>query len=617
MADTYTYAALSQDSAGIRLLTVWPGAWDDEVRCDLQHTSLDDKPSYEALSYTWGDANDTRQISLGGYPWSVTANLEVAIRYLRQEDRPRVIWIDALCINQADLEERARQVPRMQQIYKLADAVIAWLGPPGDDGHTAMASIEKWAKCLADSDVDVMAMTPEYFQQQGFDLSAMSWAAIWSLLERPYWERVWVIQELAICAENSHPPDGGLAISSDPGRIVCGSKTLPSWMFQIVCFTLCIIGRSEAFLDGPQALEPWLSIATKGTPPAVKMFLTALSHDDGSRLHPSGLLQITSMFKATDPRDKIYALINLLRNEDAVGIKVDYTKPLELVLTDLVKHLVKTDGDLSSLPRNCHKLTSLTPSWAPDVIEPVLTSGAAWVNGPDLYRAAGNIPIDVDFTEDPPALIAKGVLIGEMELVFGPCIHHLLPGVETLSPDSFKEAMPEWDRANQRLREFVQKAPPVDHERLWRTLVMDLDMTDFDNVLQPAPPAMALGFRVVFAIEELPADFLPELPEEARKVKYTKESGFPRNYMECLQSRSFFTTKGGDMGLGPFLSQPGDVVAALFGAKTFMALRSRDEAQGGAFEYLGNVYVQGGMNGEFVQDYIAGNTARAEYFKIY
>jgi Heterokaryon incompatibility protein (HET) len=84
----------------IRLISVLPGDWTDEVKCELSRLSLESRPRYEALSYVWGDPNDTRPIIVDGWEVQVTANLEPALRRLRYPDIPRVLWVDAVCTYQ-------------------------------------------------------------------------------------------------------------------------------------------------------------------------------------------------------------------------------------------------------------------------------------------------------------------------------------------------------------------------------------------------------------------------------------------------------------------------------------------------------------------------------------
>jgi len=120
----YQYSKLSQDSRQIRLVHILPGIWDDPISCQLHTASLDSSLTYQALSYVWGDPKVTKPISLHGSIFSVTLNLHVALRRLRCAIDTRIIWIDALCINQRDIDERTQQVVLMSSIYQGCSEVI-------------------------------------------------------------------------------------------------------------------------------------------------------------------------------------------------------------------------------------------------------------------------------------------------------------------------------------------------------------------------------------------------------------------------------------------------------------------------------------------------------------
>lgn len=98
------YAKLDVERRQIRLAHILPGRWSENVSCKLTVVSLDDKPSYEALSYAWGDPSDKVPIFLEGLTFPVTKNLHLALRRLRHVGETRHIWVDALCINQSDSE---------------------------------------------------------------------------------------------------------------------------------------------------------------------------------------------------------------------------------------------------------------------------------------------------------------------------------------------------------------------------------------------------------------------------------------------------------------------------------------------------------------------------------
>jgi Heterokaryon incompatibility protein (HET) len=99
----------------------------------LFHRSSIDKPhSYEALSYVWGFLSSSESLRCDGKSISITPNLRDALRKLRLVDRHRALWVDQICINQSDKDEKSSQVALMDRIYRMAEQVIAWLGPNPD-----------------------------------------------------------------------------------------------------------------------------------------------------------------------------------------------------------------------------------------------------------------------------------------------------------------------------------------------------------------------------------------------------------------------------------------------------------------------------------------------------
>ncbi|KAJ9637159.1 hypothetical protein H2199_007445 [Coniosporium tulheliwenetii] len=109
---------LDSASQDIRLLSLLPGHWEDDIRCSVRVVSLKDNPAYETLSYVWGDPTVTKPIFVDGGETQITTNLEDALRHLRDPDNALTVWIDALCINQASDEEKQHQVGMMREIYR-------------------------------------------------------------------------------------------------------------------------------------------------------------------------------------------------------------------------------------------------------------------------------------------------------------------------------------------------------------------------------------------------------------------------------------------------------------------------------------------------------------------
>ncbi|KAE9380809.1 HET-domain-containing protein, partial [Stipitochalara longipes BDJ] len=103
--------------SSIRLITLHPGDFNDSIRCTLEVFELASVPSYEAISYVWGDPTPRNRIRCNGRRYLIGDNLNDTIRRVRSKDEPRVIWVDALCIDQVNLGERSHQVLLMRDVY--------------------------------------------------------------------------------------------------------------------------------------------------------------------------------------------------------------------------------------------------------------------------------------------------------------------------------------------------------------------------------------------------------------------------------------------------------------------------------------------------------------------
>jgi Heterokaryon incompatibility protein (HET) len=190
----YTYSPLDSNTSEFRLVTIEPGEFDEPIRGSIHHAFLDDGPSFEALSYVWGDATVKEEIQLHGQPFQITKNLTTALRYIRHQDTDRVLWIDAICINQQDIPERSNQVPRMRNIYLSATMVLAWLGEPTPDSDTGMRCIKELGELFEDYKGTIRPrkeFTEDFCEEIGIYVANYSWPAIYGILRREYWLRIW------------------------------------------------------------------------------------------------------------------------------------------------------------------------------------------------------------------------------------------------------------------------------------------------------------------------------------------------------------------------------------------------------------------------------------------
>lgn len=126
--NNFVYEPLDLEQSQIRLLNLLPGNERQRIECALFTATLEEKGfTYEALSYTWGSKHTTDTILLDGKPCLVTSNLNDALRRLRHPDESRILWVDAICINQQNDTERSQQVGLMRRIYSQASKVVIWL----------------------------------------------------------------------------------------------------------------------------------------------------------------------------------------------------------------------------------------------------------------------------------------------------------------------------------------------------------------------------------------------------------------------------------------------------------------------------------------------------------
>ncbi|PMD18432.1 HET-domain-containing protein, partial [Hyaloscypha hepaticicola] len=155
----------------------------------LIDTTLAKNTQYYCLSYTWGMGPYEYSIRMGDHRICIPRNLYRALRYLQLKDKPRLVWVDFFCINQEDAEERQTQVEMMYQIYQGAREVVVDLGH-ASDGSENLPGLFKDIIVAASEEYGIHA------KPQTPNTLAGHWHAFKSFLERPWFTRVWIIQEV-------------------------------------------------------------------------------------------------------------------------------------------------------------------------------------------------------------------------------------------------------------------------------------------------------------------------------------------------------------------------------------------------------------------------------------
>jgi len=170
MANNFRYEPLV-GSYSTRVITLLPSASrEDRVEVSIAEIDLERSPTYEALSYAWGDPSQRVALLCHGKDLHVTPNCESALRHLRQENGVRTLWVDAICINQSSMDDRNRQVRIMGDIYSKASLVLIWLGPAASVDPSLFRSFHEFEglRCM-DQEAQAFLSTQLYQALQGND----------------------------------------------------------------------------------------------------------------------------------------------------------------------------------------------------------------------------------------------------------------------------------------------------------------------------------------------------------------------------------------------------------------------------------------------------------------
>ncbi|KAF2185647.1 HET-domain-containing protein [Zopfia rhizophila CBS 207.26] len=353
----YEYRPLHEN---IRILYLGPAEnFSDPVEASLLHCDVfrpvgcyDDPPpsEYEAVSYCWGEKPDfSHSLTCDGQTLKITANVDSLLRHLRRPTRPRSLWIDAICINQEDVEEKAVQVRLMGAIFRGAQKVHIWLGEAAPEDHISW-TFAVLKKAAASSNQDIIS------PYEDGSLMDDNEDAVPRFLSRPWFRRRWVLQEVALAHDIT---------------VRCGPyKT--SW---------------NSFVEGISVLKSHVATQTiRLNPEATGSVETLAAISSGSH-HILDLMFNFHATRCSDPRDRLFALsgmargISTRRSMDMTRIYmgVDYSKDWpstymlfaqECVISEHAEDLLQHAVSFSPLSQQDDKWPSWVPNWSKERLSP-------------------------------------------------------------------------------------------------------------------------------------------------------------------------------------------------------------------------------------------------------
>ena len=453
------YRPLDESKAEIRLLKINRAVEGSRVDCTLWHVSCAETwPDYKALSYCWGDTKDNVDVIVNNWTVPVTRNLEAALRELYNRD-VESLWVDALCINQKDQDERGHQILRMKNIYSRASETVAWLGPDKDGyAETAFACMRLLETRKPEAEFAEVVGSIKKRARTETNRPAQL-VAVRQMIRLPYWKRTWVIQELA------------LSVFVD---FYWGKSTMDAYTFISGIETYARSKNSTGNFNG------WRQI--QGIMHAMIAF-----NPDKDDSKPKGMsleiaLGSTALSQATDLRDKVFGIIGLCSNGSTLLPSPDYHGSLELLLrqlriNELRQFVPAAKGathpmDLICLDYPRWPKKSVVPSWVTDW-QAVWDSESANVFYSALdrgmnaaYRACGSSEQTVTISDNGLVLTVRG---------------YLFDSIEQLSPrsprrDASQSPYPsvvDASTAAPRFGDNPYTNVAKTYEAIWRTLMMD------------------------------------------------------------------------------------------------------------------------------------------------
>ncbi|KAH7400670.1 heterokaryon incompatibility protein-domain-containing protein [Phaeosphaeria sp. MPI-PUGE-AT-0046c] len=563
-----------------RLINIQHGPFDAALTLDIFHSTLQHETSvaFDALSYVWGSPDSPQSIkveiassdgTIRAFDVSVTHNLATALRHLRRPDAGRIIWADAICINQSDYDERAQQVLMMGDIYRSAKNVVAFLGPAVDDSSIAMNMINN-ISCSVEVDFGSGLVKPSTGPN-----ADPSWAnmhkplrierdcllALYHLIHREWFERLWIRQEIGL--------GGSRAI------LLCGHDSIEWSSF---CRAIFVLHRrpleDSGVLDreGLDSLRDRLGVADT----------VALYSNRAFRF--TNLRRQIGRSKCTDQRDRIYGVLGQLRGATQLSIVPDYNKTVAEVYVDATKKNIRILGDLSVLCQ-CELRDTATsddepfhlPSWVPDWSRP-LFSAAIHEAQPPFFNQLPALESMNDSTLRAYGLRCATVL--HVARAFGSSLEF---ADDTTTAERVREALLS-------LKDHVVTADDFAHAI--QAFCRCLWLNNFNTRWLPAVPHEApfeesLSLTRTLLDASNPISRAISLPEAGRCLEKLRTA---------CRDRALFVTDNGHLGMAPECVTTNNEVCILFGTWKPVVLRPVSQTQ---YRVVGgDCYIHGLMNAE-------------------
>jgi hypothetical protein len=607
----YSYTPLAEKD--IRLVRLTRRRLFGGVERSLIHVSLEKAPPYECVSYTWGDSTKTHSILIDGFQLPVSTSVYNILHQRASIWSSRLLWIDAICINQNDTEERARQVQNMRIIYKTANRVTVFLGS-SPDAKYAIILLNKLAFWTKNCEplVQWRRIIDSYMRHEEMrGQKPKDWAALMRLFNNPWFERAWVVQEVTMASEI---------------YVLYGGKYINWEVLMYVILALgkgeCAVLKSAVTRVDKDHMIPFLPGLSNGI--LLQEFRTLFLSSEPMKLHL--ILRACLPFHATEPRDKIFAIQGITEAVLHPLLPINYNKKVSEVLLSTARYFLQTPESLHVLQLagiGWKRKNEDIPSWVVDwtmARPPHFLSFSNLGNSESAYKAAVQDARQVRQGRSEKSIVLEGIHWDDIdELGDSRDID-----IHDNSPVDVRDSKRMWLSWFRRAEDLShRKAPDPYHtgqplsEAFWRTMIGDngegrpanpdyyLNFLDFrENVLR----TNSSEGEVLTKSEE---DFLRERKKGQRPFdsSFVGIWAFARAAGCACNDRRFAVTRKGYLAIVPPLTKLGDIVCLVMGAEVPFIMRklplhqsNEDYRDQQCYNLIGECYVHGIMDGEVLKD---------------
>ncbi|EPE32089.1 hypothetical protein GLAREA_12171 [Glarea lozoyensis ATCC 20868] len=551
----------------IRLLRLEQGEF-PYLTVSYEVAHLDKNPDFIALSYCWGDPTPTFRILLAGSLFGVTESLHQFLRRAIELGYSNSrLWIDAICIDQNNIQERGHQVKLMKEVYSNAQLVVIWLGEEAENSDMAFELIKAVQPLLA---TDRPPRSEAILQEsQVTEPGSMQWQALGKLFWRPWFSRLWIIQEVVL-SRHAEMLAGSRSCQWDVATSFADGVNQHDLYRCIMSHEeLAAIQTATRSYVGPG----WQTLRT--TSITRKDLAQGITRKAGITLYNYGNQ------KATDPRDKIFGILGLVNADQRLTMEPNYSIHVEEVYTEATKEISSTENTLTLIMDlagiGWYRALNQLPSWTPDFSVAPQQRPLQLDNN---RSASGSSKLQLLFGTDNTLQI-KGLLIDAVSRI-GP-----------LYEDSTFPTLSFWHWYLQTTRDFWKRGE--NDESFWKALC-------------GFSPCSQEGKDTIDNFEGYWEQYCSATPgwNERTRTSRREIPGFNVDKAKSFTlriltiSRRMCLTSSGRLGFTPERSQCGDIIAIAFGERYPFVIRPLAGMAGHPRRYhlVGVCKIEGLMDGE-------------------